>query len=538
VTEFARQGSEDVQHYTEGAVRYLLHRVAKPYELAHAPYVKELCSATGEPNASRALRRLVEEALPGASYAEGRLRNLILRMDFDDGLTADELAKEEHLSRRQVQRMRAEAVRMIAYKLRLTFGVNAQLFPEVRAASVGPLEDLAAIAHRAPLPVEGPARFQPEYASFERARERNDALEMRAISGSLRRLASDSTLTLALRCQAEACLRLGRYGLAAGILEDALKRSFVRKESSDFAALTLLRAHIHYFHGDAETARELAAGALKALTPLGNEWIDAHLLLSRVALKRHLPWKVPFEATTMPADSYGGIAFAVMQAEHAGEICGWKRARELAEPALLRAEQLELDGVAAGAAAVLSRACCALGQLDEALQYRARALRWLLRTQDYFVGRGLFEDVPQLDSGHVDEALLDAIFERVGLLVPQLVNDDARQTDAVRRLIEEIVARAVDRFRPRRRMEAAIERVRVLDSAFAAYGTTACEALDEMLTLALLALTGQAYWSGRHPALREAFSVVRQAFCECRRAGLLVGYPSPRSSVVAKASIA
>ncbi|MBV8154256.1 MAG: hypothetical protein JOY98_07540 [Candidatus Eremiobacteraeota bacterium] len=509
-------------------MRYLLHRVRKPYELVHAPYIKQLCSAVGEPNAAQALRRLVEEALPGSTYAEARLRSLILRMDFDDALTGEEAAKDAHLSRRQVQRMRAEAVRMIAYRLRALVDGGWETVPV--PASHRPLAELAMVAAATSIPLtsDWTARFEREYQAFARARERSHALEMRAIAGSLHRLASDSTFTLALRCQAEAELRLGRNALAAGILEDAAKRAFDRKESIEFAAVTWLRAEIHHFQGATETAHELAAGALKVLKPPCSEWIAGQLLAARVSLARRVPWFVPPEADVLATDSNGAVSFAVVEAQLAAAHSDWKRVRELAEPALLRAETSEFDGAAAAAAAVLSLAHRACGELDEALRLRARALRALLRSQDYLCANRLFGNVPQVGNATIEDALLDVLYERIGLLVPQIVNDDADQIDAVRRLIAEIVARALDRFRPRRSIEAAAERVRALDSAFASYGPSAFDAIEEMLTLALVALAGQRCWSGQHPVLGETLAGIRQAFAGCRPAGLLVGYPASR----------
>jgi len=490
-------------------VRYLLHRVKKPYDLAVAPYAQAICAATGEPNPARALRRLIDEALPGASYAEARLHSLILRMDFDADLTADEAAQESNLSRRHLQRIRSEAVRAIAHRLRelvhLDAAAPAQKSPPAKR----------------PAALDGTQRFRHEYDAFARARERGDTLEMRAIARNIRRIADDSALALALRLQAEAELRLGRLAQAAPLLEEAARLAYERADTTEFAALTLLRAETHFFEGNTSAAEELSAGALRALPELTHEWIAGHVLIARARLARRARWSPSLEAAALRPDSYGGVAFTIVRAQHAAAEQQWAIARELAESSLDRAKASEFEGLYARSAATLSAIARACGDLDGERQWRADALRSLLRTQDYLTACRLFGDACRCD-----DAAVEAIVDRVRLVVPQTVNDDVEQTAAVRALSAELLARGLDRFRPRALLDRAADCVRDANSAFASYSGFAAAALEEMLTLSLVALAGQHCWSGRHTVLRDALRTMNDAFIECRPAGLLVGYPS------------
>jgi hypothetical protein len=203
----------------------------------------------------------------------------------------------------------------------------------------------------------------------------------------------------------------------------------------------------------------------------------------------------------------------------------WHEARDLAESAVASAERYEFDGVLARAAAALASVCRACGDLEGEGRYRVRALRALLRTQDYLAACGLFGTSQR---ARLDDATVEAVVERTCLIVPQTINDGPLQAAAVRELVREILARGFDRFRPRRLLVDAAERVRTAGSAFASYAPPATGALEEMLSLVLVALDGRRCWSGRFPGLREVLATTNATFADCRPTGLLVGFPSAR----------
>ena len=122
------------------AVLYMLHRVRKPYGLSRAPFADALCRATGISNAASALRFVVEEALPGNEARTARLRGVLL-LNFSEAENLGEVALRMHISRRHLQRFRAEAVSAVAYYIRKLLGT--------RCAGDGAEEDMTGTSTRA-----------------------------------------------------------------------------------------------------------------------------------------------------------------------------------------------------------------------------------------------------------------------------------------------------------------------------------------------------------------------------------------------------
>jgi hypothetical protein len=104
------------QRNTEALVRRLLRRSADSYRLAAFPLAQALCRATGIANAQLALRHVVEAAFQNAPH-EAHLRELILS-DLDAHLSRTESAAQLQVSRRHLQRYRAQAVSILARHIR------------------------------------------------------------------------------------------------------------------------------------------------------------------------------------------------------------------------------------------------------------------------------------------------------------------------------------------------------------------------------------------------------------------------------------
>ncbi len=105
------------QQNMEALVRRLLRRSVDSYRLAAFPLAQALCRATGIANAQLALRHVVEAAFKNAPH-EVHLRELILSSDLDAHLSRTESAARLQVSRRHLQRYRAQAVSILAAHIR------------------------------------------------------------------------------------------------------------------------------------------------------------------------------------------------------------------------------------------------------------------------------------------------------------------------------------------------------------------------------------------------------------------------------------
>jgi hypothetical protein len=125
----------------EAMVRRLLRRAGDSYRLAAFPLAQTLCRASGIPNAQLALRHVVEAAFKNAPH-EAELRDLILASDLDAHLSRTESATRLQVSRRHLQRYRAQAVSILARHIRDLIGPVALVTAE--GESLGdPLDMLA-----------------------------------------------------------------------------------------------------------------------------------------------------------------------------------------------------------------------------------------------------------------------------------------------------------------------------------------------------------------------------------------------------------
>jgi AraC-like DNA-binding protein len=175
------------------------------------------------------------------------------------------------------------------------------------------------------------------------------------------------------------------------------------------------------------------------------------------------------------------------------------RAETVATSAWQRSELRGFQGLAARSAAVLYATAEARGEFAQARSWRARAIESLLGTQDRLLGAGLFLYRAYDERRRMDRALGDALYNRLCLIVPQMLGDGERQRVAVTGLIAAIFDGRVSR--------SAIAPVAQSDSAFAHYAEKSLEPVAEMLALALTALTGR--------SRDAAFDQLRAALADC-----------------------
>ncbi|MBV8372687.1 MAG: hypothetical protein JOY69_05460 [Candidatus Eremiobacteraeota bacterium] len=155
------------QRNMEAMVRRLLRRTNDSYRLAAFPLAQTLCQASGIPNAQLALRHVVEAAFKNAPH-EAQLRDLILASDLDAHLSRTESAAQLRVSRRHLQRYRAQAVSILARHIRDLIGPIALVSAD--GESLGdPLDILAEMV----------SEFDPKMAS-ELCRFGSDKLAARA----------------------------------------------------------------------------------------------------------------------------------------------------------------------------------------------------------------------------------------------------------------------------------------------------------------------------------------------------------------------
>jgi hypothetical protein len=174
-------------------------------------------------------------------------------------------------------------------------------------------------------------------------------------------------------------------------------------------------------------------------------------------------------------------------------------AEKVASSAWKRSELRGFQGLAARSAAVLHATAVARGGFAEAQFWRARAVDRLLPIQDRLLGAGLFLYTAYDERRRMDHALGDVLYERLCVIVPQMLGDGERQRTAVTGLLAALFDARVS--------PSAIARVAQSDSAFAHYAEKRLEPVAEMLALALTALTGLS-WD-------EAFDGLRLALADC-----------------------
>ena len=125
-------------------VRYLLHRVRRPHELVDVPLARAIGRALGTDNATEALLRVLEAALPGDAPSEIRLRKLVLEYDFDSG-SISQVCTTMGISRRHLLRLRSEAVTAMAYFIRKLLAAESLDFSDADDMSENQIANLAEI---------------------------------------------------------------------------------------------------------------------------------------------------------------------------------------------------------------------------------------------------------------------------------------------------------------------------------------------------------------------------------------------------------
>ena len=547
------------------AVLYMLHRVRKPYGLSRAPFADALCRATGISNAASALRFVVEEALPGNEARTARLRGVLL-LNFLEAENLGEVALRMHISRRHLQRFRAEAVSAVAYYIRKLLGTRcagdgaeedmtgtslehlADLAAKVEpgaAATIhqltgaGVSESLQLVRLRAALeqgaaidgrayadhpgipravvsqfvafsnemngrasgelyPADASARYSPamrfelEYLSFLRARQRGFVLEMQTIAASLRRLAGErgGALPIALQCQADASLRAGDVSNAHMHLDLAGRLTFSRSDLRQFAAATMLQSKIALYENHTQRAEELASGAFAVLNRHHRDAYACAVLVSQARWQRGTQWRPSLDASRLPRASWDRIAVDIEHARHLAREARRKRAARLASQAFALASSAGFEGLAARAAGVMYCIAATGTRREEALRWRADAIARLLHTQDHLLCVGLLASTePPLNA---DERLIDAMYRRLCVFVPQMLGDDGRQRHAVRTVLESALDALDDPQKMAPSIRAAAAAASDDDSALAHYCRQGAAGIAEIVSLTGAALRGTA----------------------------------------------
>ncbi len=100
----------------------MLRRVRRPQALESLPLVEAIRNALCLDDSVAAVRQLVEDVLASTGCAEERLRAVVIDTDFEGTASITEAAHRLGISRRHVQRYRAEVVALIAARLVHLFG--------------------------------------------------------------------------------------------------------------------------------------------------------------------------------------------------------------------------------------------------------------------------------------------------------------------------------------------------------------------------------------------------------------------------------
>lgn len=450
-----------LQRNMERQVLGLLHAIRRPQALAATPLMRAVCRATGNTNAVSALEHVIGAALAGEGAHAAKLKTIIFDVDFAGDATNAELAQRCGVSRRHFQRWRAHAVSAIARYARTI--VDPNMFGR-RESSTRRDASLS--------------RFEREYETYRQARDRGNALEMRAVAGNLLRLASGpDAFALACTCRADASLRLGKIDEALEHLQRVAP-----------PANLLGRARLALLRHDLARAEEYAQVAFDASARDDVERYQSLLLISQARLGRSIAWRPPPGCSDRPRASWERGATAIECARHLAHEGQWPRAQAQALIEHGRAAEAGYLGSAARAAAVLHD--CARIREDEAAvtQWRARAIEHLLSTQDRFVAMRLFLRPPLDERCGIDASLLAVLYRRLCLIVPQMLGESGEQRAAVSAFLAALVD-AILAGSGQHALEAAAANVRRVDSPLAHYAERVAGSIAEMLALVLIAAT-------------------------------------------------
>lgn len=450
-----------LQRNMERQVLGLLHAIRRPQTLAATPLMRAVCRATGNANAMSALEHVIGAALAGEGAQAAKLKTVIFDVDFAGDATNAELAQRCGVSRRHFQRWRAHAVSAIARYARTIVEPNMLGRRESSARRDAPL-----------------SRFEREYETYRQARDRGSVLEMRAIAGNLLRLASGpEAFALACTCRADASLRLGKIDEALDHLQRVAP-----------PANLLGRARLALLQQDLARAEEYAQVAFDALGRDDVERFQSLVVISQARLGRSMSWRPPPGCSERPRASWERGAAAIECARHLAREGQWGRAQALAQIEHGRAAEAGYFGSAARAAAVLHDCAWMREERVAATQWRARAMEYLLTTQDCFVAMQLFSRAPLDERCGIDASLLAVFYRRLCVIVPQMLGESAEQRAAACEFLAALFD-AVLGTSDLSRLEAAAAHVRRVDSPLAHYAERAAGSIAEMLALILVSAT-------------------------------------------------
>jgi hypothetical protein len=199
------------------------------------------------------------------------------------------------------------------------------------------------------------------------------------------------------------------------------------------------------------------------------------------------------------------------------------QARAVAASAWQRCERHGFQGLAARCAAVLCATAEARAALPEARLWRAQAIERLLPTQDRLLAAGLDLHTAYGECGRIDRALSGVLYERLCVIVPQMLADGEPQRAAVTELLVELLD---SRISPR-----AIASVARCDSAFAHYIERNLEPAGEMLALALTALAGTPF-DAALGALRRTLAVCASKLRPATPRTIAIAVPKSQSAPI------
>jgi hypothetical protein len=465
------------QRGMERQVLTLLHRARNPRALAASPLMGAVCREMRTRNPVAALERVVLTVLAGDDESAMRQRDAIFEVDFKRATTNSELARRSGVSRRHFQRRRAEAIAAIARYARTIVARPHSEAPSAQSAT-------AAAARR----------FERERSAFLLARDRGAVLEMRAIAGNLLRVAENrAARVLAMECRADANVRLGRQDEATEHL-DCLSPS----------ARLLVLARLSLLAHNADEAQECARAALRAMGPEDRERYLCLTVVAQASLLRRVPWRLPVVTPTLPLCSWERIAMEVEQARHCALGLEWSDAQRLARSTQRRADVLGYHELTARSAAVLHASAAARGDIEQLRRWRADAVSHLLPTQDRVLATGLFIFSAYNDRLGMDPWLNRVLYERLGVVVPQMLGENESQRAAVHDLLAAFLDAAVAGQNQSPRLETAFSKVARSDSALGHYADKLREPICEMLALAAAAMMGLS-WTSAFENLSRAF---------------------------------
>ena len=341
----ARREESDVrgQAHVEALVRRLLRRTGDASRLAEFPLAQALCEATGIANAQAAVRHVVETAFAGGP-GQAELRDLIVASDLDARLSRTESATQLRVSRRHLQRYRAQAVTVLARHIRDLVGSPA-LGAASNGATLGdPLEMLGETIAK----VEPATAAQVLRAGGARLAKRAERYALRArmeLGGEIENHAGELQAPVAIVLRAQTKEVNGKVGEERELLRELLygpDRDLRRDPEVQFELewLAFLRAR---HRGDAAECRRVAASLQRIAGDRAGR--RSRALLARAEAALHLGATHEAAERLDDADRRNLRDFGVMALASA---CGLR-----AEIALLEGDNEAAERLASGAYAVL-----------------------------------------------------------------------------------------------------------------------------------------------------------------------------------------